>query len=374
LKQRIPVKTIARLCSFAAAMTSSLDIEPSGLVIEMIKNTFDSKGRIERATNDFNGSYIRYEYPYAQNVIKAFTTITEGQGEAYSATFVDGHGRTRISISDLPNAPSGANAYSAVLTEYDILERVKRQTTPTEVNFINGEYQPSGDDAPNMPGRSADGWLWTSQEYDWKGRVIKSINTDGTFKLISYTGCGCAGGEITTIQSEQLTEGRRTQKAYSDFLGRTYKTEILNWDNSVYSTTLTTFNALDQATNIKEYAGGTSGTFQETTFSFDGHNRLKTRHVPIQSNGTVTTYNYNADDSPQSMIDARGVTTNYLYNSRAMVTDVSFVLPQNPNPNPPITTTNPIHYDYDAVGNRTYMSDGTGNTSYQYNQLSLRWS
>jgi hypothetical protein len=128
----------------------------------MWKIKFDSKGRLERTTNDFNGSYVRYEYPPEQNVIRSFATITEGQGEAYSATFVDGHGRTRLSISDLPNAPSGANAYSAVLTEYDILGRAKRQTTPTEVN---SSFQPVGDDAPNMPGRSAEGWLWTSQEY-----------------------------------------------------------------------------------------------------------------------------------------------------------------------------------------------------------------
>jgi hypothetical protein len=112
---------IARLCSFAAAMTSSSRIGLSGWMVAMKTNTFDSKGRLERTTNDFNGSYVRYEYPPEQNVVKTFTTITEGQGEAYSATYVDGHGRTRISISDLPNAPSETAtnpAYSAVLTEY----------------------------------------------------------------------------------------------------------------------------------------------------------------------------------------------------------------------------------------------------------------
>jgi hypothetical protein len=190
------------------------------------------------------------------------------------------------------------------LTEYDQLERVKRQTTPTEVNFINGAYQPAGDDTANMPGRSSDGWLWTQQEYDWKGQVTKATNTDSTFKLISYTGCGCAGGEITTIQSEQMTEGRRTQKVYSDFLGRTAKAEILNWDNSVYSTAISTLDSLDRAANVRRYQGQESSwVFQETTLTFDGHGRLKQQHRPEQfvvsgstTIHTYTNFEYYADD------------------------------------------------------------------------------
>ena len=49
---------------------------------------------------------------------------------------------------------------------------------------------------------------------------------------------------------------RRQQKIYSDVLGRTVKTEILNWQNgSVYSATVNTYNARDQVTQIRQYAG-----------------------------------------------------------------------------------------------------------------------
>ena len=111
----------------------------------MIKNTFDSKGRLLRTTLDNNGAYTRYVYTDAQNYVETYSTITDFNNnnqadsgdKVKSASYFDGHGRTRLSISDLPNAPVGI--YSAVITEYDILGRLKRQTTPTEVNAQIGK-------------------------------------------------------------------------------------------------------------------------------------------------------------------------------------------------------------------------------------------
>jgi YD repeat-containing protein len=96
---------------------------------------------------------------------------------------------------------------------------------------------------------------------------------------------------------------KRQQKIYSDVFGRPWKTEVLNWDgsgpngtapnNSVYSTTINTYNVRDQLTNVKMYQGTeSSGAFQETTLTYDGYGRLKTRHTPIQNAGATTTWNY----------------------------------------------------------------------------------
>jgi hypothetical protein len=61
---------------------------------------------------------------------------------------------------------------------------------------------------------------------------LVTTNTDGTTKEASYAGCGCAGGEVVTLTDEGTIDGgvakRRQQKIYSDVLGRTVKTEILN--------------------------------------------------------------------------------------------------------------------------------------------------
>jgi YD repeat-containing protein len=255
--------------------------------------------------------------------------------------------------------------YTKPLVEYDILGQVTRSTVPTE---INANYEPAGDDVTR-------GWLWTSQEYDWKGRVTRTINTDGTDTLASYDGCGCAGGQITTIQGELVprndqptVNARRTQKIYADILGRSYKTEVLNWDAvTPYTTTVHTFNGRDQVTNTRQYAGSvTSSTFQDVSETYDGHGRMKTRHYPVEDANTNTTWIYNNDDSVQQVIDPRNAITNFTYNNQGLTTQVSYSVPNNSTI--PVAPT--VNFTYDNLGNRTQMTDGTGTTAYAYNQLS----
>jgi len=222
---------------------------------------------------------------------KVFTTITARADEVLTESYTDGAGRVRRSRSELPNSAGG---WTGSLVEYDILGQAKRSTVPTE---IDSNWTPSGDDLTR-------GFLWQASEYDWKGRVTKQTNTDGTFKSISYDGCGCAGGQVTTVQGEEIIEkdwqgnnpislGRRTQKIYADILGRSYKTEVMNWNGTVYSTVKSTFNGRDRATLVRQYAGAdTSSTYQDVTMSYDGHGRAKTQHRPEQNAGTATTYNY----------------------------------------------------------------------------------
>ncbi len=330
---------------------------------------FDIIGRLERQTVVNNGAYTRYEYPTNGVQSKAFATITAGMGEAQSESWTDGAGRVRQSRTELPNS-TGTVGWSGQKTEYDILGQVYRQTAPTEVD---SNWNPSGDDY-----RGADVWLWTKTKYDWKGRVKEIINSDsisdgadGKNQLFSYDGCGCAGGQITTLKGEEVprddvpnTNGRRTQRIYADILGRTWKTEVLNWNGTTpYTTSINTFNGRDQVTNITQTENSTSIS-QTTTMSYDGHGRLKTEHRPEQNAGVVTTYNYNQDDSIYSVVDARGATANYTYNTRGLVEGVGYTAPSG------ITVPTGISYSYDSAGNRISMQDGLGSTGYGYDQLS----
>jgi YD repeat-containing protein len=240
--------------------------------------------------------------------------------------------------------------------EYNILGQVKRSSVPTE---INSSWAPSGDDAiyPNF--------LWMEHEYDWKGRPTKETNTDGTFKSFSYNGCGCAGGQVTEIKGEQLTEGRRTQKIYADILGREFKSEVLNWDGSVYSTTKSVFNAADQAIEVKQFAGSeTSSDFQTVTKTFDGFGRIKTSHSPEQIGSTV--YSYNSNGQLQQIEDARGAKRQNSYNSLGQLEQVNYVSPTGSTtvPNAPTVT-----FTYNNLGMLTLMTDGIGNTAFEYNNL-----
>src|SRR5205823_13039660 len=120
----------------------------------------------------------------------------------------------------------------------------------------------------------------TQQTYDWKGRPkVTTHPGDGAQRSASYDGCGCAGGEVVTLTDE----AGRQQKLYSDPLGRRWKTEVLNWDGSVYSTTESILNALDQPTLVRQFQGtDQSGIFQDIATGYDGYGRLQSRHVPAQ--------------------------------------------------------------------------------------------
>lgn len=338
---------------------------------------FDSVGRLEKETIvNHGGAYTRYEYPSA-TYSKVYSTVidtnnngADSSDEVLTESVTDGAGRIRYSRTEHPGSTGG---YSATITQYDILGRVKNVSVPTEVD---SSWSPSGDDYTR-------GWLWNSQEYDWKDRVTRSIpsdsnGADGKDQLFSYDGCGCAGGEITTIQSESVSvpgqtySARRTQKVYADILGRTYKTEVMNWDGyTPYTTTVQTFNGRDQVTQATQYdntATTTPTPHQDVTMTYDGHGRMTTRHNPIESVNTYTSWTYNTDDSVSTMTDPRGVTTNYTYNSRGLVSQIGYDVPTILSSSVP--DSGDVTFTYDAPGNRTQMTDGTGTHTYAYDQLS----
>jgi YD repeat-containing protein len=265
--------------------------------------------------------------------------------EAWAVTLYDGMGRMYATGGDNPNSAGG---YRAQVTLYDVMGRATDTTNPSE---INSSWVPAGDDAA--------GWVWTHQAYDWKGRPTLTTNPDGTTKSATYGGCGCAGGEVVTVRDEV----GRQQRVTSDILGRTWKTEVLDWypSQTVYSTTTNTYNVRDQVTSVYQQVGS-SGTGQTTSLTYDGHGRLKTQQSPSQT--AATTYAYNRDDTVLNVTDGRGAVTNLTYNYRHQTTNISYSAPTG------IAAIAAATFTYDAAGNRTSMSDGSGSVAYSYDQLS----
>jgi YD repeat-containing protein len=347
--------------------------------------TFDSKGRLERSTSVVNNA--RERYIYGPNYVESWSTVNNVADEAHSIQVFDGAGRA---IATAINHPGSEGGFSGRITIYDAMGRTVKQSNPTETSISLPE--PAA--AMNPYAWSASGadasWIYTQQTYDWKGRPLVTTNQDGSTKMASYSGCGCAGGEVVTLTDEGTTVDidaspalnnvtkKRQQKIYSDVLGRTVKTEILNWQGgSVYSTAVVNYNARDQVTSVKQYQGTeTSGIFKEASTTYDGFGRLKTRHVPEQKadpniSGSTdhTTWEYNADDTVQSITDARGITSTFGYNARHLLTSLS--LPPAQNLPSGIPATSNVTYSYDAAGNRTSMSDVSGNSvNYTYDSLS----
>src|SRR5207302_3645825 len=146
----------------------------------------------------------------------------------------------------------------------------------------------------------------------------QTTNMDGTTKVIIYGGCGCAGGEVTTVQDEKGRQRRFTK----DALGRLAKVEEMVWNTgNVYATTTYAYNERDQITQTNQ-----SG--QIRTFDYDGHGRLSRRFTPEQGE---TIYSYNADDTTNVIRDARMVTTTYGYNNRHQIASLTYNVSSDPN-------------------------------------------
>lgn len=267
----------------------------------------------------------------------SFTKVDPAQSETASVQYADGAGRPRAVISNLPGS---AGLWRAIRSVYDIMGRIKEQTNPTEVT---SGWVPAGDDA-------AAGWVVTQQNYDWQSRPTLTTNQDGSTRDITYSGCGCAGGDVLTVRDER---GRR-RKLYKDTLGRLVKVEELNWNQSVYSTTTFTYNARDQLMQSSQ-----AGELRTNTF--DNHGRLLTRTTPEQG---TTTYAYNVDDTVQSISDARNAVTAFTYNLRKLVTGLTFTVSGSVAATPNVT------FQYDAAGNRTSMSSSASNVTYTYDTAS----
>ena len=351
---------------------------------------YDAIGRLERDSiyiGSTEHTYTRYEFPTNGIQSKSYSTLvdTDNDGadaddEVLSESWADGAGRVRF--SRVPHTSSGGSTetWAGTITEYDVLGRVKRQSVPTETD---SSFNPTGVDYRGMIGNEYI-WLWTHQKYDWMGRVVRKINTDGADSptlndsdvLISYEGCGCAGGLVTTIEGELLPRtdttghGRRKTNIHEDILGRVTKRFTFSWNGDVYQTSTNSYNGRDQVIASIDYSGGesTSNPHQTTTMSYDGHGRLKTSRRPEQT--ADSTYNYNPDDSILSVVDARGATTNYTYTNRGQVEGLSWTVPNGSGIEDPAD----VSFIYDNLGNRTSMTDGLGEMFFDYNPLSQRVS
>lgn len=345
--------------------------QSQGLIQTM---NYNGLGQLERITTTNNGAYRRFWY--GAEFTASYATVNNVADEAYSVQVTDGMGRV---IGALNNHPGSTGGYSLVNRVYDRMGRVWLRSNPTEVN---SSWVTTGDDAAGIN--------YTQQTYDWKGRPLVTTNPDLTTKQVSYSSCGCAGSDVMTVTDEGTTLvggaiKKRQQKIYFDVLGRVAKEEVLNWDGAgpngtggtVYATTTIGYNALNQMTQVRRFAGSaSSSTFQEMTRSYDGYGRLKTEHLPHQqpdpNNSASTdhyTWNYNTDDTIQNVVDARGVVTRFSYNARHLITGIVYDrsnVPASAN----VLPTESITLGYDAAGNRTSMSDGSGAVDYHYDQLS----
>lgn len=337
--------------------------------------TYDKAGRLVRVGNSSNAAYTRWVYPASLTSVQTYTLLKEGEPptESFSSQSFDGAGRVRAASRNMAEA----GRYSGQKFVHDRAGRLANRSNPTE---MAADWVAAGDDAPANGGF---GWVYSAQQYDWRGRVTLSTDAGGHATEFQYGGCGCAGGATVLTRDEV---GRR-QKVFHDALGRAEKvvtlfeqpkSQSLNDSGAAYSTTVTTYNALDQVTRVRTHQGDANGPYQEATSEFDGHGRVTKSKTPIQS--APSEFEYNADDTVRQVKDARGVVTQLLYNNRHLplsvsynvtgVTSVPTSVGANAGAGAQVAPAPGVTYAYDAAGNRASMADGSGSTEYHYDPLS----
>jgi len=211
--------------------------------------TYDGLGRLQQITNSVNAASTRFVYATSNNRVDTYIKVDASLAEGHSWEITDGLGRLVASAKD-----HNLNTFSGQKFIYDVMGRVFKTSNPTETSASGhpSAWSAVGDD-------SSVGWLYTEQTYDWKGRPLVTTNQDGTTKTVSYSGCGCAGGEVATLTDEGtidpfdlVTPRKHQQKIYTDVLGRTWKTEMLVWEGGVVgSATVSTYNARDEVTMVR---------------------------------------------------------------------------------------------------------------------------
>jgi RHS repeat-associated protein len=281
--------------------------------------------------------------------VTGFCTPASGSLAREDETDLDGLGRTIH--QDLVSDPAGE---TYVDSTYDWLGRLYTKSNP---------YRSTSD-----PTYGAD-----TYSYDALNRVTKVAHSDSSYSQISY-GSGtqaCAastyGYGYPALNTDEVGNQRRT---FTDALGRTVEVDERDPTNG-NSLTLNTCYGYDAQGNLTSVVQGS----ETRSYSYDGLSRVTQSTTP---EGGTTSFYFTTSGGAlcannQKLVcrktDARGITTTYTYDALDRLTGKSYS-----NGDASVT----YYYDqtsYNGLtisngkGQRTGMSDGSGQTAWSYDKM-----
>jgi RHS repeat-associated protein len=215
-----------------------------------------------------NHAYVSMGDPSSQYV-EIDTPSADGNGNQWTRQYLDGRGRTWLTLSKGPSASQ------------DIYAQVA--------------YEPrSGIASQTLPYYAGAAAAWTSFTYDVLERTTGITNADGTHRTPSYS-------LWTTTQVDELGHSQSdTRDAYGHVV--THQEVV----GSETSTTTFTYNLLGQLTRTVDPSGNV------TTAWFDSLGRKTSQTDPDM--GTWS-YTYDAAGHMLSMTDAKGQKTTFTYDA-----------------------------------------------------------
>ena len=311
--------------------------------------TYDNLGRPLTSVTGSNPA-TTYTYNDSGTWTLLACSPVQGTSTACQKTIADSQGRT--ATAQLLDGSS--TLYSATDTQYDAWGRPYKVSNPYTTSAA----------------------YWTQTNTDALGRTVKTTLQDGSFSMSSYT-------DNTVTATDPVGKQR---KGVSDALGRltsVFEPDPTNGNTLDYQTSYT-YNVFNQLAQVTQGA-------QTRTYVYDALGRLNSSTTPEA--GTVclgtysgTTCQANGYDNWNNLLyrtDARGVVTNYLYDSLNRLTGITYptvpagvaAMPNVCEANGATSNNANVCFTYGTSatsynnGLPLTMTDPTGSESYTYNSL-----
>lgn len=372
----------------------TLITNPAGDQVDEVFNLSNEPQRITRGYGTSSASSKSFNYDGSGNL----TSHTDGNGHRWSYTY-DGNGN-RLTASD-PLSHTTSWTYDSNRNVTSVTDPVGQTTdytyTNNELTSESRAVAETGQTQTTSYGYDAQGDMtsmtdalgnrWT-YGYDAAGNQTSKISPSGNKTTWAYD----ASGYLTSMVSPAGNASGGTPSQYTttytnDALGRpTTITDPLGHatrmsydtdgnlasvtDPDSHTTTYgydganerTSVTRPDGTTQTSSYDGDgrltaqTNGAGNKMTYAYDPRGDMISSTDPLNRR---TNYGYDLAGNRTSVTDPQSRTATYGHDAANELTSISF----SDGGTPPIT------YGYNANGQRTSMSDGTGSSSYGYDSL-----
>jgi RHS repeat-associated protein len=348
--------------TYDAAGNQLTETDPLG---STTTNAYDDAGRLTSVT-DANGHTTTYTYDAANRPLTETGPDPDGGGPlaAPVTTYTYDSVGNKLTETD----PRGNTTTFA----YDAANRLVSETGPdpdgagpqvapktTYAYDANGNLASTVEPRGNLPGANPNDYR-TSYTYDAAGRLLTETRPDPD-------GAGPAIAPVTTnvydpvgnLQSVRDGNNHTTSYTY-DAAGRILTVTAPDLGVTTYT--------YDDAGNVLTRTDANNHT---TSYAYDGAGRLLSEQSPDPDGPgpqgpALTSYTYDANGNRLTQTDPNGNATptpgdgvtSYGYDRANRLTSIDYA-----------DTTPDVSFTYDAVGNRTSMSDGAGTETRTYDNL-----
>ena len=377
----------------------------------IFSRTFDNIGNVI-SMSDANGNTRTYNYdalnrrinsndPLGHNTVYSYdnnfnlVSLTDGNGKSSGYTydalnrvvnFTDALNQATALAYDLASNMTSATDANNHITSYTY-DALNRNTVQTFADGTTNIY--TYDNNGNLTSRTDNNGAVTAYTYDDDDRLVNRDFPGGNDDVYTYD----AGNRMLSATNSNavvaFTYDAANRTTSETLNGKTtsYGYDIAGNKRTIaYPGGRTLVRTLDARRRLKEIKEGNSVI---ASYGYDGANRLLLKNYP--ANGTFTSYNYDAANRLTSMITGPGNLLNleygydnmgnklfekklhkpdhseqYDYDNTYQLTDFkSGTLSGN-------SISSPLHhneYNYDALGNRTSITEDAAASNYTVNSM-----